>query len=667
VYIGITHPNLTPCYLDPMRSAGENKPPVCGIFGAPGSGKAQPVDAEVLTPDGWARMGDLRVGDTVVGSDGHGTEVVGVYPQGERPIVRVWFNDGSDVECDEEHLWTVAERAAGAAGRWRTESTSSIAAALRDGADPLRFEVPLVDPVHYTSASDLDDPYGAARDAAGAGDFDRSWLLASVADRAAVLRGLLDGAASVEVGGFVEDPHAVVVYEAGCGRHAAGIAELVESLGGVAQRDFADDVDRPVSVRLAFPSAFDPFSDPDLLSEYRASNPVLARRWIVAVEPSRTCEAQCIKVAADDSLYVTRRHVVTHNTFLAQSIATQASMRGLPVVFINPKSGGIGSSISGLVDYAGGQRVSLTQLASSRGAFDPFRYAEPALAGEILATHITSSLRGLSEKQQLSVQHGIRTAVIKGARCGKDALRYIDDREVLELVIKLLNDPMFALAFADQPTAQMTVQSGVTLVEFDRPMPLPDPNEDASKHSIAERVALATISLVTRASIRMLANAGGGVLLLDEAWAFLDHPAGRAELERLGREGRSLNVLAVFMTQKVSDLLKRDMQSYLSRVFIMQLTDENEANAAFTIGGIEPNAARRAWLRDAGPRPANPQTGREARWAMALHRDLDDRHAAVLIGPTPPDAMRAWTTNPEDRRRAAEEERLRREGPQHPG
>jgi phosphate starvation-inducible protein PhoH len=52
-------------------------------------------------------MGDVRVGDTVVAADGTHSAVVGVYPQGKRPVYRVTFSDGATAECCEEHLWAV--------------------------------------------------------------------------------------------------------------------------------------------------------------------------------------------------------------------------------------------------------------------------------------------------------------------------------------------------------------------------------------------------------------------------------------------------------------------------------------------------------------------------------------------------------------------------------
>lgn len=74
-----------------------------------GVGKAQPTDADVLTPDGFVKMGDIRVGSVVVGGDGSLRTVVGVFPQGEKEVVEIELKDGRTVECCEEHLWKVLD------------------------------------------------------------------------------------------------------------------------------------------------------------------------------------------------------------------------------------------------------------------------------------------------------------------------------------------------------------------------------------------------------------------------------------------------------------------------------------------------------------------------------------------------------------------------------
>jgi hypothetical protein len=144
--------------------------------------------------------------------------------------------------------------------------------------------------------------------------------------------------------------------------------------------------------------------------------------------------------------------------------------------------------------------------------------------------------------------------------------------------------------------------------------------------------------------MEILVGSGGGVMVVDEAWTFLSSSEGLAALQQIGREGRSLNLLPIFATQRVDDLLRDgvDMEGYMSRVMVMKLTDDREARAALKLCGLEQTPDRIAWLRNAGPRNGRP--------AMGLHRDLQKRHSAVLVGPVPPAAHQAFTTNPSERR-----------------
>jgi len=73
-------------------------------------GRSQPVDTHVLTPSGFQPIGELAVGDLVVGSNGEPTPVLGVYPQGEKDIYRVTAQDGASTLASGDHLWAVATR-----------------------------------------------------------------------------------------------------------------------------------------------------------------------------------------------------------------------------------------------------------------------------------------------------------------------------------------------------------------------------------------------------------------------------------------------------------------------------------------------------------------------------------------------------------------------------
>lgn len=77
------------------------------VAGRPSMGKAQPLDAKVLTRTGWKRMGDLRLGDELASLDGARSRVSGVFPQGERDVFQITFSDGRTTRCCAEHLWRV--------------------------------------------------------------------------------------------------------------------------------------------------------------------------------------------------------------------------------------------------------------------------------------------------------------------------------------------------------------------------------------------------------------------------------------------------------------------------------------------------------------------------------------------------------------------------------
>lgn len=73
--------------------------------GAAGGGKGLKPDANILTPFGWRKLEDLKVGSKICAADGTTTTIIGYYPRGVQPFYRVSFLDGSVVECDEDHLW----------------------------------------------------------------------------------------------------------------------------------------------------------------------------------------------------------------------------------------------------------------------------------------------------------------------------------------------------------------------------------------------------------------------------------------------------------------------------------------------------------------------------------------------------------------------------------
>lgn len=89
------------------RSGGLQKSDLVIIAADTSSGKALPMDANILTPNGWVKNRDLQVGQQVCSPNGEDSFVTGIFYRGVRPMYRVSFSDGRSVVCCNEHLWEI--------------------------------------------------------------------------------------------------------------------------------------------------------------------------------------------------------------------------------------------------------------------------------------------------------------------------------------------------------------------------------------------------------------------------------------------------------------------------------------------------------------------------------------------------------------------------------
>jgi len=115
-------------------------------------GKAVRHGEPVLTPAGWVPIEELRVGDTVYGSDGSPCQVTGVFPQGERECYRMHFDDQSQVDVCGEHLWKakIGKRERFGDGGWGIHTTQEIIE--HGGLNPSpgkRAIIPVVKPIQF--------------------------------------------------------------------------------------------------------------------------------------------------------------------------------------------------------------------------------------------------------------------------------------------------------------------------------------------------------------------------------------------------------------------------------------------------------------------------------------------------------------------------------------
>lgn len=132
------------------------------ILGPVGTGKALPVETEIATPGGWVPIGDLQVGDLVIGGDGKPTHVTFVSPVwDDHEVYEFAFDDGTTLRSDAEHqwtAWTVNDRDGGRPPRVATTREIVSQFYTPNGARPY-WSIPLTAPVERPEAELPVHPY----------------------------------------------------------------------------------------------------------------------------------------------------------------------------------------------------------------------------------------------------------------------------------------------------------------------------------------------------------------------------------------------------------------------------------------------------------------------------------------------------------------------------
>lgn len=335
-----------------------------------GIGKAQPLYAKVHTPTGWKKIGDLGVGDSVSSPDGTTTIINGVYPQGEKEVFTVTFNDGRKTQACKEHLWKAYIRSK---GTWDVVSTEHLIKYLNEGndvyidtitgnsqigtntlkADPYLLGVSLAvgeelddgslllktfdDEIFYEISNRFGDiPYVSIfkSDLGIILMDDRGDIINSIKDvshnvesiimndatweqREEFLRGIFD------IYGYEENNHVHCVFAGKYKRLAKFIRKLVWSLGGKSQiikkivSDEIMNMDEEYTLVSKFRDANRYFSsiDKKVYGTY-ASN--LIKLKSVVKTGKEKCV--CISVISSSKLYVTDDYIITHNTTIPNAL-----------------------------------------------------------------------------------------------------------------------------------------------------------------------------------------------------------------------------------------------------------------------------------------------------------------------------------------------------------
>ncbi|MFC5285572.1 replicative DNA helicase [Actinokineospora guangxiensis] len=277
------------------------------VAARPGVGKALALDTPLPTPEGWTTMGDVQVGDRLIGADGRPTRVVAATAvMAQRPCYEVEFSDGTVIVADAEHQW-FTQCPVGADIR----TTRQIAATLRHPDGGFAHSVANAAPAELPERDLPADPYALGLAHRGPARVPTAFLRASTEQRRALLAGLLDAGATVTPDGSIHHADA---------QTAEDVRDLVVGLGyqcapGAADAvvfDTEDEVFRLDHKRL-------------LHKERRRAGQAV--RHITDVRPVPSVPVRCVEVDSADHLYLAGRAMVpTHNSTLGLDFARSASI-----------------------------------------------------------------------------------------------------------------------------------------------------------------------------------------------------------------------------------------------------------------------------------------------------------------------------------------------------
>lgn len=372
---------------DYIRCVVENHVTLC--TGPAGSGKAQPLDATIWTPNGPVLMQDIKIGDVVLTEDGARANVVGVYPQGLKDVYLITFSDGQTVECCKEHLWTFYSE------NWKKPKTIALEKILnsyKTKAGKRKYYLPTIDPVDFNEKEVVIDPYLLGcliGDGGLTGDMLRfSSKDSEILDNITQSLNLLSCSLSKQndcdyniVGGYLklkpeldklgllkpsyeksipkeyiynsakirlEILQGLLDTDGYCGETiefsttsrqlAEDVKLIVQSLGGLARiicrmGSYTKEQDiiqtrENYRVFIRFNNNIIPFKLTRKRDKVLKREKYFLKRYVESIEKISDKECQCIKIDSKTNLYLTDGFVQTHNTAIATGLACESLTRG---------------------------------------------------------------------------------------------------------------------------------------------------------------------------------------------------------------------------------------------------------------------------------------------------------------------------------------------------
>ena len=278
-------------------------------------------------------------------------------------------------------------------------------------------------------------------------------------------------------------------------------------------------------------------------------------------------------------------------TLFAMLLAYLAQRMGAMVVTVDPKpdhSLHAVAGLDGLVDV-----VDVTAGEETRGLLDPLRIAPPTLREDLALSYFTAILRNPSDAWELEIQRAVQQVLQRGESSSLAVLEALehspndDARRAGEALRTRGNSALGALAFGDSKLGVGATRAPITTIRTSG-LQLPGPRTPREDMTHAERMSLATLSLVASYALRLVETSRGErgkLVVIDEAWSLLASTEGKALINRINRMGRAMDATLVLATQTLGDV--GDLEKLVGTRVVFGLETREEAAAALELLGLD--------------------------------------------------------------------------------
>ncbi len=324
-------------------------------------------------------------------------------------------------------------------------------------------------------------------------------------------------------------------------------------------------------------------------------------------------------------------------TVAAEAIEYAAERRGSLVVDFDPKPD---HALHLLPELEG--RVQVLELSgdpAQQGKLDPLAIGLEDLREELACSYLLELLPGNTAAWENAVSLAVKDTVSEGSRSLSRVVELLQAserataREAGEALEVIRDFGLARLGFGGGESADIQVDRPVTTIRMPG-LSLPEPSAARDTYTRAERVSVATLSLVAAYALQLISRdrSRHKVVGLDEIWFLLASPQGRQIINRLVRLGRAFNATLLLGTHRIGDL--GDLSDLIGVVFVFGQDSDDAASAALRFIGLEPTRELVGRVR-------------EFRAGRCLMRDLHGRVGEVQIDLVYPHLLQTLATTPQ--------------------